>query len=133
MGLSATVVFPPSTPAGTPQCVCVTILDDTIAEDTEHFILSLSSSSPDVFLNSSSATVSIIDTGIYIIDQVLSLLLNSTLGEILRFGFLSTNTTVRENGGMVDICVVLLTAASFLTPITLQLAYDDGRGNIITL
>ena len=45
------------------------------------------------------------------------------------FGFSSDSSTVREDEGTGNVCVVLLTPVSFSAPITLQLLYEDGTGN----
>ena len=63
VSLSAFISFPSGAPAGTVQCVCVSILDDNILESTETFTLQLISSSPDVVVEDGVAVVSINDTG----------------------------------------------------------------------
>ena len=46
---------------GTSQCVCVTILEDNICEDTEMFSLSLMSRSPNVEITRGNGMISITD------------------------------------------------------------------------
>lgn len=58
LNISIDLAFKPSSPS---QTVMVPILNDTVPEDLEYFILSLMSNDPAVTLNPVTATVNILD------------------------------------------------------------------------
>lgn len=57
IALSATVTFSPGETKGAFQCVYITILEDTIPEDTETFTVSLDRRSPNVNIANNSVAV----------------------------------------------------------------------------
>lgn len=67
--LSATVTFMAGASHGTSQCVCVTILEDNISEDTEMFYLSLMSQSPNAAITRGNGAISIIDVCKYMYNR----------------------------------------------------------------
>ena len=68
---STDLTFKASLPS---QAVMVSILNDTVPEDSEYFILSLMSNDPDVILNPVTATVNILDDIDSMLNQLMSAL-----------------------------------------------------------